>query len=224
MSFLTRPLIGGIPTWVVIIVVGVGGVLIYFWFKNRSSTNAANSAQSASGLPGANQNINPLNPYNDPNIDPNTGVPYAIEEGINPNTGLPNYYNSQGTPSSSSNPNPSLPTAPVPSPSPLPTPIPGLTRNPDIGFIYHNPPTQIPVDQPIPPPPVPVTSSYVFQPVGNTRQTAPVSHVAQQVYGTTGTQTNMAATQAIINANPSLRGKPGNYQPPVGTRIVLPQL
>jgi hypothetical protein len=189
MAVLSRRL-GPLPMWAYIAIVVIGGVVFYLWWRHYTNSNAANQAQSTSGIAGANPAYDPLNPTNDPNIDPNTGVPYQLEEATNPATGAPYYYSSP-----TSSPPPSTTTTPVVTP---PTSSGG---------------EQIPAGG----------KGYTFQTVGNTGQTNHLYNVAMQEYGVTGTSATNAATQAIINANPSLQGKSYTYQPPVGTRIVIPQ-
>jgi hypothetical protein len=98
MSFLQGTLFG-MPTWLVLLIVGVGGVGIALFLRRRSGS-------TTTGLGGP---TSPA-PATDPNIDPNTGVPYAIEEQINPNTGRPNYYDQFPPPYI---PPPTPPTTPV---------------------------------------------------------------------------------------------------------------
>lgn len=92
MTFLSQRL-GPFPVWVwgVVLIGGVVVVLVVKRMQNGTTTNA-------SGVLGQNSagQVNPLNPSNDPNIDPNTGVPYQIEEAVDPNTGMPYYFQLTG--------------------------------------------------------------------------------------------------------------------------------
>jgi hypothetical protein len=72
-------LFAGLPIWVWLLIVG-GGLLLAFVILPRFTGKSGSSSSSATGT------------ANDPNIDPNTGVPYNIESQINPATGLPAYY------------------------------------------------------------------------------------------------------------------------------------
>jgi hypothetical protein len=241
MAFLSRRL-GPLPAWAYIAIVVIGGVVFYIWWRHYTSTQSSNNAsqaQSTSGVAGANPAYNPLNPSNDPNIDPNTGVPYQLEEAINPNTGIPYYYSTQGTPGT-----PSAPSTPTP----IANQYPNIYQwkynkpNPDQGFTVNpnqvpSTPNQTPLS-PQEPGTLPQAAgamvgsgpmpsgrrTYTFQTIGKSGQTSPIAHVAMDEYGVQGTQALNAATQAIINANPSLRGKSYSYQPPAGTTITIPQL
>lgn len=97
----------GLPAWLVGIAVVGAGVGIYLIIKHR----AGSSSGSGGGVLGQNTNAQP----SDPNIDPNTGVPYAVEEATDPNTGMPVYMTllSQGS---------GLTSAPTPAPQPGPIP------------------------------------------------------------------------------------------------------
>lgn len=85
MNFLNRPLLG-LPLWIWLLVV-LGGVLIAVplikKFTGGGSSNSLGSGQTTTTTP-------------DANIDPNTGIPYAVETATNPATGLPNYNNLVG--------------------------------------------------------------------------------------------------------------------------------
>jgi hypothetical protein len=236
-SFLTQTF-AGVPLWLAGSVVIVGGALLYIWFKHRSTTNAANQAQSTSGVSGANPAYNPLNPSNDPNIDSNTGVPYQIEQAINPNTNTPYYYSSASSPSPTPSPTDTTamtttpaPTAPtttpaVPAPIPAPAPafastiggqlLPGGTESyaSNLNTQFNATGETVPQGG----------KTYTFYPTAGTGQTNHLWNVAIQEYGVQGTQATNAATQAIINANPNLAGKSFTYQPPAGTQIVIPQV
>lgn len=81
MEFLTRKF-GPFPVYVWALVI-VGGIVLAIYIRSRTQNSSGGSQTAAT---------NPFNPTNDPNIDPNTGVPYALEEQIDPNTGVPYYY------------------------------------------------------------------------------------------------------------------------------------
>lgn len=85
MSFFTQN-IGPLPVWGWLVAI-IGGVVLFFVI--RRSTSGTSGATT--GSPTA-ATTSPLNPTADPQIDPNTGVPYALEEAIDPATGTPYYY------------------------------------------------------------------------------------------------------------------------------------
>lgn len=215
MQFLTRHF-GPLPAWAYIVIAVIGGVAIYIWYRHNSSSSSSGGSSSSS-----NAATNPLNPDNDPNIDPNTGVPYALEEAIDPNTGEPYYY-SNTTPSTtpSAPPPPNPPTQQQSSPPPPPPTPTTLQGHP----LIHPYPAQRVTSAKGSGPDSNSRNTFVFEPIGNTGQTAPLSSVAIQEYGVHTTSRINAAVQDMINANPSLRGRGGNYQPPVGTKIVLPKI
>lgn len=200
MQFLMRK-IGPLPTWAYIGIVVVGGVVFYIWWRHYTGSSSSSQTPAAT---------NPLNPTNDPNIDPNTGVPYALEEAINPATGQPYYYsNPYGNPTSTTS-----------------NPPTSTTSNPPYTPVYTNPPES---KHPFDPEPTHhkdpfAASSYTFNKVGTTGQTEHLSNVAMKSYGVQGNSQVNAAVQQIINANPGLRGRTGSYQPPEGTTIVLPKM
>lgn len=87
MTFLQSRL-GPFPVWVwgVVLIAGVVVFIIVRRMQNGNTTNASGTlGQNTAGQ------VNPLNPTNDPALDPNTGIPYSIEEMVDPNTGLPYY-------------------------------------------------------------------------------------------------------------------------------------
>lgn len=245
MRFLTRK-IGFLPVWAYAVIVVIGGVVFYIWFKNyQANKNTANTvAQSTSGVAGANQNYNPLNPTGDPNIDPNTGVPYQLEEAVNPQTGAPYYYSppqsgpvttspptDQTTPTDTSTTPASTPSTPPPPAADTSTPPAVTAPTPSTTTLAATPPaassttpTPAPVDYtPAGGESIPAAGKYyIANVVGNTGQTNHLWNIAIQEYGANGTTQVNNATQAIINANPSLQGKSFTYQPPVGTRIFIP--
>lgn len=101
-DFLKRPIFG-LPGWVVVGVVLIGGIgLFLFIRKSQGNSNASTLGQ------------NPTGPAPDlSQIDPYTGVPYSIEGQTNPATGLPAYYGGPGVdqnPPPTTNPGPSGPT------------------------------------------------------------------------------------------------------------------
>ena len=80
MNFL-QGRIFGLPVWLVGgLALGVG-VVVYIVVRRR------NAASSTGGALGQNTTATPP----DPNLDPNTGIPWSVEEAIDPNTGLPVY-------------------------------------------------------------------------------------------------------------------------------------
>lgn len=107
MEFL-REYTGPLPNWVWIaaIVLGITGYFLWQRFKGNSS---ADSASSNAGTSQA---------ANDPNIDPNTGVPYNIESQIDPKTGLPAYYSNPGNTNLGTSTTPTTTGVPVTTPPP----------------------------------------------------------------------------------------------------------
>lgn len=130
-SFLTRRVFG-MPLWLVGGIVIIGGVALALYIRGRNQTPSG-QALGQSGSTG----------IGDPNIDPNTGVPYSVEDAIDPNTGLPAYFDLFPPPTTTSSPPPAPPPGPTSQPPPSPgnppptpnTPPPGTPPGP-----LHNPP------------------------------------------------------------------------------------
>lgn len=154
MNELLNARILGMPAWLVGGVV-IGGGLALAWYIRRgrgSGSGALGQNSAASAAPA------------DPNIDPNTGVPYSVEEATNPATGLPAYYGTPGLDGSGQQP----PTPPAPGPGPGPTPGTGINPPPGPGPVNPGPfvhpigpepgPTRIP-SGPIPTAPAPAPAA-----------------------------------------------------------------
>lgn len=130
MNFLQSKL-GPFPVWVWGLVV-IGGVVVFIIVRKMQNGNT--SGTSTLGQNSAGQ-VNPLNPTNDPNLDPNTGIPYQIEEAIDPNTGLPYYLEltngatspgqAGGGPQGATAAVPSIPSGPTGPAQPYPAPTSG---------------------------------------------------------------------------------------------------
>lgn len=73
--------LAGLPMWAWGLILA-GGIAAAFLLPKLRKSTTSSSLGSGQTTP------------TDPNIDPNTGVPYAIESAINPSTGLPAYYGS----------------------------------------------------------------------------------------------------------------------------------
>lgn len=80
---------GGLPVWGWVAI--VGGVFVLVWLGRKKFGNQGSTSSDGGSL-----GSGTANSALDPNIDPNTGVPYSIESAINPNTGLPAYYGGAG--------------------------------------------------------------------------------------------------------------------------------
>lgn len=135
-GFLTRRVFG-MPLWLVGGIVIIGGVALALYIRGRNA-GPSEKALGQSGSSGV----------GDPNIDPNTGVPYSVEDAIDPNTGLPAYFDLFPPPSQ-----------PASTPAPQQTPPPGPVSQPP-----PNPGTPPPSPPPSPPPGTPPPGGIHRQP------------------------------------------------------------
>lgn len=137
LSFLTQKL-GGLPVWAWGLLVAGTGVAVWFFIRKQGGGATLGSSQQP----------------NDPNIDPNTGVPYSIEEAINPATGLPAYYGGPGVdPNIAPTPPPTQPPGDQPPIQPTPPPVQMPPQQPPISPAPQPPAQQPPSPLPGPTPP-----------------------------------------------------------------------
>lgn len=225
MDTLLHGRVGPFPVWLIAGVVVIGGVVFFIWWRNNQANNSSNATPT-----------NSLNPTNDPNIDPNTGVPYSLEEMVDPNTGIPYYFeNNPGAPQPPAAPAPKPTPNPIkPTPKPKPKPCPkGYVWDSDHDKCVKSKSSSVsvpgqfgqlgpPVSQKIGSGPS-SDGMYTFT-AGPSGQTSHIGGVAIDQYGVTSASDINNTSAAIIRSNPNLAGQSQSYQPPVGTRIYLPNM